>query len=58
MIFVNATERRALHLRGINAKVVQRGTIRVGDRVTKLKNQNQNQNRNENPEPRTLNPEP
>src|SRR5262245_20469972 len=34
--FVNAAERRHLHLRGINAKVVQRGTIRVGDRVTKL----------------------
>lgn len=34
--FVNAKERRDLHLRGINAKVVQRGTIRVGDRLTKI----------------------
>jgi len=34
--FVNSMERKDLHLRGINAKVVQRGTIRVGDRLTKL----------------------
>jgi hypothetical protein len=34
--FVNSLERKDLHLRGINAKVVQRGTIRVGDRLTKL----------------------
>ena len=36
MNFVNSIERKDLHLRGINAKVVQRGTIRVGDRLTKL----------------------
>jgi MOSC domain-containing protein len=36
MKFVNSTERHALHLRGINAKVVQRGAIRVGDRVTRV----------------------
>src|SRR3954469_5362512 len=36
MMFVNADQHRDLHLRGINAKVVQRGTIRVGDRLTKI----------------------
>jgi hypothetical protein len=35
MNFVNSVERKDLHLRGINAKVVERGTIRVGDRLTK-----------------------
>ena len=34
--FVNSIERKDLHLRGINARVVQRGTIRVGDRLTKI----------------------
>lgn len=34
--FVNANEHRDLNLRGINAKVVQRGAIRVGDRLTKV----------------------
>ena len=34
--FVNAPERRPLQLRGINARVIQRGTIRRGDRVTKV----------------------
>ena len=29
--FVNSNEGRRLHLRGINARVVQSGTIRVGD---------------------------
>ena len=29
--FVNSNDGRRLHLRGINAKVVQSGTIRVGD---------------------------
>jgi MOSC domain-containing protein YiiM len=33
--FVNSKEGRRLHLRGINAKVVQSGTIRVGDVATK-----------------------
>jgi hypothetical protein len=35
MKFVNAVEHTKLHLRGINAKVVRRGRIRVGDRLTK-----------------------
>ena len=35
-MFVNASERRDLHLRGINAKVVTPGRIRVGDRLTKM----------------------
>ncbi|MSO29657.1 MAG: MOSC domain-containing protein [Acidobacteria bacterium] len=34
--FVNSAEGRRLHLRGINARVVQPGTIRVGDAATKL----------------------
>jgi MOSC domain-containing protein YiiM len=34
--FVNATRYRDLHLRGVNARVVQAGTIRTGDRVTKI----------------------
>ena len=36
MKFVNAPERQDLHLRGINARVVRAGTLRVGDRVCKL----------------------
>jgi MOSC domain-containing protein YiiM len=36
MLFVNSAVGRELNLRGINAKVVQPGTIRVGDRVRKL----------------------
>jgi hypothetical protein len=34
--FVNDTERRTMHLRGINARVIVPGTIRVGDRANKL----------------------
>ena len=34
--FVNSSEGKRLHLRGINTKVIQAGTIRVGDAVTKL----------------------
>lgn len=34
--FVNSKEGRRLHLRGINAKVVQAGTIRVGDIAKKV----------------------
>jgi hypothetical protein len=34
--FVNSPVGRELHLRGINARVVQSGTIRVGDVVRKL----------------------
>jgi hypothetical protein len=34
-LFVNAKERRELNLRGVNAMVVQSGTVRTGDTVTK-----------------------
>ena len=34
--FVNSRERRDLHLRGINARVVRPGVLRVGDAVSKL----------------------
>jgi hypothetical protein len=36
MKFVNGTIGRSLRLRGMNARVVQPGTIRAGDAVTKL----------------------
>jgi hypothetical protein len=36
MKFVNSPEGKQLHLRGINAKVIQTGTIRVGDVVRKI----------------------
>jgi hypothetical protein len=36
MKFVNSPVGRELHLRGINARVVQPGVIRVGDRIKKL----------------------
>jgi len=36
MKFVNSTVGRELHLRGINARVVQAGTIRVGQVATKV----------------------
>lgn len=36
MKFVNSTIGKQLHLRGINAKVIQPGTIRVGDSVRKI----------------------
>ena len=36
MRFVNASERRDLHLRGINARVVRPGAVRVGDAISKL----------------------
>jgi len=36
MKFVNAAERKHLNLRGINARVVQPGTLRVGDTISKL----------------------
>lgn len=35
MKFVNSPEGKGLHLRGINARVVKAGTIRVGDAVRK-----------------------
>jgi hypothetical protein len=36
MKFVNSSEREHLHLRGINARVVRPGVLRVGDPITKL----------------------
>ncbi len=36
MVFVNSPVGKELHLRGINAKVVQPGTIRTGDVVKKV----------------------
>ena len=36
MKFVNSPEGRALNLRGINARVVQGGEVRVGDHVQKM----------------------
>ena len=36
MTFVNSSEHRDLHLRGINARVVQPGALRVGDTISKL----------------------
>jgi hypothetical protein len=36
MLFVNSPVGKQLHLRGINARVVQGGTIRAGDEVRKL----------------------
>ena len=35
--FVNSPQGRQLHLRGINARVVQGGAIRVGDAVRKIR---------------------
>ena len=37
MTFVNSSERKDLHLRGINARVVRPGVLRVGDTVAKLR---------------------
>ena len=34
--WVNSPEGKALHLRGINARVVQAGTVRAGDRIRKV----------------------
>ena len=34
--FINAAKRRSLHLRGRYARIVQAGTVRVGDTVEKL----------------------
>jgi hypothetical protein len=36
MKFVNSPEGKRLHLRGINTKIIQAGTIRVGDVVRKI----------------------
>ncbi len=36
MKFVNSPEGKQLHLRGINAKVIQAGTIRVGEVIRKI----------------------
>jgi len=35
MEFVNGSQGKALHLRGINARVIKAGTVRIGDRVRK-----------------------
>jgi MOSC domain-containing protein YiiM len=37
--FVNSPVGRQLHLRGVNARVVQRGTIRIGDVTKKMTGQ-------------------
>jgi len=34
--FVNSPDGKELHLRGINARVVSPGTVRTGDRITKV----------------------
>lgn len=36
MTFVNSAEGKQLCLRGINTRIVQAGTIRVGDEITKV----------------------
>lgn len=36
MKFVNSPEGKRLHLRGINAKIIQAGTIQVGDTLKKI----------------------
>ena len=36
MKFVNAPEHQDLHLRGVNARVVRPGAVRVGDTINKL----------------------
>jgi MOSC domain-containing protein YiiM len=36
MLFVNSETGRSLRLRGVNARVVEPGSVRVGDTVTKL----------------------
>ena len=36
MKFVNSPEGKRLHLRGINARVIQAGAIRVGDIISKI----------------------
>lgn len=34
--FVNSPEGKSLHLRGVNAKVVKEGKVKIGDRVEKI----------------------
>ena len=36
MKFVNSTRGKKLNLRGINAKVIKTGSIRTGDKISKL----------------------
>ena len=36
MLFVNSDIGKTMHLRGVNARVVQTGTISVGDAVRKI----------------------
>lgn len=40
--YINATERKSLHLRGLYARVLKAGTVRVGDVVQKVKAHVQN----------------
>ena len=64
MKFVNSPQGRALHLRGINARVVVPGRIHTGDRVRKLPRtqtselRTQNRTPNSEHELETENPEP
>jgi MOSC domain-containing protein YiiM len=37
LAFVNSDDGRAMRLRGLNARVVEGGTVRTGDRVTKVR---------------------
>lgn len=36
LVFVNGPAHRDLHLRGVNARVVQAGTVKIGDTIRKL----------------------
>jgi hypothetical protein len=36
MKFVNSTRGKKLHLRGVNAKVIESGSVRTGDKISKL----------------------
>lgn len=36
MKFVNSSEGKMLHMRGINARIVQSGTVRVGDAIMRV----------------------
>ena len=54
--FVNSPQGRALHLRGINARVVVPGRIQTGDRVRKILPNSERRTEPEH-EPRSENPE-
>lgn len=57
MKFVNSPVGKELHLRGINAKVVQPGTIRVGNVAKKLLGNEAAERRNVFTEPRAVAPD-